>query len=388
MGSVQSSAGGDEVAPPPLKKLKTGGKEVSPPPKVLEVKSPHSFLECDGVYDLLAWKANGQHIWKQRGGERWLYFNNVGRWTVGDEEELKNNFDCTDGYIRHRQKDWKLSPDKMPAGEWEYTPDGCGWQHDPRIVVETPKSFSGTNYKKKYKDAQAATDKYEFAQIFFNFLDMIAEEGQKISKHEIKDMKNEVMSKARDFGDMSKLATYVWTLATPLGGREVCSYINEIIREDQEYKVKTLLPLVRTINELLVQEVLVKAPKNHTTYRGSRIPHDSLKFFQAKRQYRVNMFLATSDDKRKAQEFAEGAEGTEVPTLFHVHWHKDNGCIHVNYLEHITAVKSEREYLFPPYSTFTVMQMAKKQGRFYVIHIFAEPDNKSCSEELPLSSWH
>ncbi|OLQ11729.1 hypothetical protein AK812_SmicGene4454 [Symbiodinium microadriaticum] len=399
------------VPVPPWKKLKTGHEEVMPkmgikevkpvlasptkpkqqqPPKLLQVTSPNFQKECDGIYETdLDKKAHGQYIWKKCGAERWLYLTKAGRWTVGDKEEFGKNFECEMGYIRHSRTDAMLYPYEMQAGEWQYSPDGKGWHNDPSIVVEMPKfkTFADTNYKKKYSEAKVAKDKWEFAQIFLNFLDMIGKQ-EKISANEIKHFRDMIMSKTQTVKDMSKLAVYLWTLHTPLAGREVCSYINQTIRADHRDKVKEVLPLVRTINRQLVQEALVKAPKNHRTYRGSRMPRDSLKFFQAKRQYRANMFLATSDDKNKAKEFASGAKESEVPTLFYVHWDKYQGCIHVNYLEDLTAVKNEREYLFPPYSTFTVIREAEQQGGFHVIHISAEHDNKSHSENLPLSSWH
>lgn len=58
------------------------------------------------------------------------------------------------------------------------------------------------------------------------------------------------------------------------------------------------------------------------------------------------------------------------------------------YLKGATDVESEAEYLFPPYSAFTVKSDPEQQGMKWVIHIEAFPDNNKAPEDLPFANWH
>ena len=61
-----------------------------------------------------------------------------------------------------------------------------------------------------------------------------------------------------------------------------------------------------------------------------------------------------------------------------------NSCVHVNYLPNST----EAEFLFVPYSVFTVTKYEDKSQYYTEICIEAAADNKDEDDELILSNWH
>ena len=63
-------------------------------------------------------------------------------------------------------------------------------------------------------------------------------------------------------------------------------------------------------------------------------------------------------------------------------------CKHVN-LVHKTHVKGEEEFLFAPYSVFTLesVRWAASKDESHRIVLVAAHDNKRESEDLPLAPW-
>lgn len=64
-------------------------------------------------------------------------------------------------------------------------------------------------------------------------------------------------------------------------------------------------------------------------------------------------------------------------------------CHHVN-LVHNTHVAGEDEYLFAPYSVFTVLSSTWNAGTTadpHVIELLAAVDNRAEQERLPLAPW-
>ena len=64
-------------------------------------------------------------------------------------------------------------------------------------------------------------------------------------------------------------------------------------------------------------------------------------------------------------------------------------CVHVNLVKK-TNVPGEEEYLFAPYSAFTVLSSTWNAGTTaepHVIELLAAVDNKEEPEDLPLAPW-
>ena len=64
-------------------------------------------------------------------------------------------------------------------------------------------------------------------------------------------------------------------------------------------------------------------------------------------------------------------------------------CLHVNLVKK-TNVPGEEEYLFAPYSAFTVVSTSWNAGTVaepHQLELLAAVDNKAEPEELPLAPW-
>ena len=68
---------------------------------------------------------------------------------------------------------------------------------------------------------------------------------------------------------------------------------------------------------------------------------------------------------------------------------RERKCVHVNLVKK-TNVEGEEEYLFAPYSAFTVVSATWNLGTSldpHVIELHAAVDNKEEPEDLPLAPW-
>ena len=64
-------------------------------------------------------------------------------------------------------------------------------------------------------------------------------------------------------------------------------------------------------------------------------------------------------------------------------------CVHVNLVQKSNIV-GEQEYLFAPYSAFTVISAKWAAGTAadpHIIELSAAPDNKAAPEDLALAPW-
>ena len=75
--------------------------------------------------------------------------------------------------------------------------------------------------------------------------------------------------------------------------------------------------------------------------------------------------------------------------LWRVRIDPDRKCLHVNLVTK-SNVPGEEEYLFAPYSAFTVLSATWNGGtvaRPHEIELLAAADNKEEPEDLPLAPW-
>ena len=118
-------------------------------------------------------------------------------------------------------------------------------------------------------------------------------------------------------------------------------------------------------------------------------------------------FLATSFSEDKARHFIHMATGAAERVLWIVHTdlrgdpahaeHDDQyRCKHVNFVQHSTIEDDagnpqEDEYLFAPYSVFSVREVNWRAGTIgdpHVIHLDAAADNELEPLDLPLAPWY
>ena len=99
------------------------------------------------------------------------------------------------------------------------------------------------------------------------------------------------------------------------------------------------------------------------------------------------MFLSTSFSQDVATRFAHEKSShvsfAHSPTMFI--FHCGDICTHVNLIK--SSNPAEFEFLFPPYSVFTV-RSTDFSAEMPVIHLDVSPDDWSEAENLPLSPWH
>jgi hypothetical protein len=102
------------------------------------------------------------------------------------------------------------------------------------------------------------------------------------------------------------------------------------------------------------------------------------------------MFLASSDNKANCLKmFCRRTE--HPPVLYELLLDSYLGCVHVNYVDR-TNCPGEREFLFVPYSVFTVEEVKWQPNPTWtnphVVVLKVAIDNSLQSEDLPLAPWH
>jgi hypothetical protein len=207
-------------------------------------------------------------------------------------------------------------------------------------------------------------------------------------------------------GELPAAAQRMWTSAQrlPLGdaaeGREFCGILNEAIRLDEEEGARDTAIVVHTINKLLVTRragATGEFPLDATCWRGGGLPDEHRAFFRPGVKFRVPMFLATSFSEDTAYEFMYRAhvEGRLPAVQWRIKLDPRGAaqfryrCKHVNYVTR-TNVEGEREFLFAPYSAFTVVSVTEGRGDDrdpHCIELMAAVDNRDEPDDLPLAPW-
>jgi len=190
---------------------------------------------------------------------------------------------------------------------------------------------------------------------------------------------------------------------SPHDGKELCSILAQVDRDDAtDLLAAGALKVQKGINTLLVTRRKGVVQWTGKTYRGTGMPPSALTFFEQHvgKNYRAPMPLATSTQKGVASGFLArmnphcGNDCVRFEFVFRTNppHHEASPCVHVNYLENITEVKGEEEFLFVAYSVFEVKSVTISKNPTYgfphevVLNVM--PDNRTWSENLPLATWH
>eukprot|EP00930_Biecheleria_cincta_P095288 TRINITY_DN8726_c0_g1_i1.p1 TRINITY_DN8726_c0_g1~~TRINITY_DN8726_c0_g1_i1.p1 ORF type:complete len:895 (+),score=231.02 TRINITY_DN8726_c0_g1_i1:33-2687(+) len=101
----------------------------------LYVSSPNGQAHCFGMYVLVRQeKPNGMPVWRQLGGERWLYADKNGRWSIGSNKVRERNFDCSAGFIFCPEPHRGIMPHEMKVWcRWDEVKNK--WAKDDDITV-------------------------------------------------------------------------------------------------------------------------------------------------------------------------------------------------------------------------------------------------------------
>ena len=203
---------------------------------------------------------------------------------------------------------------------------------------------------------------------------------------------------------MDAVAEYLWTSGKRhriVRKMELCSVLNAVIRDDVEAEIKAAVTIFRSINNRLVERkdhhVDPTYPHKGETWRGGGFRDQCRPFFERMlgQKYRIPGFLATSSKRAVAASFA-AASGLQHPRAM---WHvvfdkrgKENPEYRVQHMTLVSkaSIKGEYEYLFAPYSVFTLVSVvwSDEQAKPHEFTIEAACNNKVESEDLPLAPWY
>ena len=208
-------------------------------------------------------------------------------------------------------------------------------------------------------------------------------------EHYFEALQAEAMTNPGDPIDV--MAQRMWTSALQLRGREFCFILNDAVREDTSALAGTLGKIARAINQLCVtanRETAAVHPPDLVCYRGAGFDDRYRSFFVAGRVFRQPAYLATSFSREVALRFLRRST-MAAKVLWIVRIDPVLKCVHVNLVTR-SNVPGEEEYLFAPYSTFTVASAKWSSGTDqdpHVIELCAAPDNMAMAEDLDLAPW-
>ena len=312
--------------------------------------------------------------------------------------------------------DYATMPDEIPSGSAPL----CGSESTVAMVTlaQQQKTFATSNYKRVYDAAQAPAFQHYLLGAVNNMLKLYAKRtNPTLQQPALGKYVDEYMGQIQDDAfkddaalrhDVAALAQYLWTSAKThrvVQFRQLCSVLNAVIRDDIEEEVQAAAIFFRGINTRRVTRVRSgnvdpSFPRNGETWRGGGFRSQHRAFFEGMvgRKYRVPGFLATSAKRCIAAKFAFDAfdEDSSHPCVI---WHvtvDPRGKTHPEYrVKHMafvskTLVEGEEEYLFAPYSVFTLVctQWSDSLRKPHEFTVRAAHDNKIEDEKLPLTPWY
>merc|ERR1719201_705484 len=203
--------------------------------------------------------------------------------------------------------------------------------------------------------------------------------------------------------DIEVMAEYLWTSCKKLRvvkDMELCSVINAVIRDDVAEEIEAATIIFRSINSRRIGRYDINAqsyPPTGETWRGGGFRREHRAFFERMigKKYRVPGVLATSLRREIAAAFALKADKAHPCAMWRIVFDprgKDHPEYRVKHMAFVskTLVVGEREYLFAPYSVFTLVSVkwSAKLTKSHEFTIRAALDNKEEEEDLPLSPWY
>ena len=176
-----------------------------------------------------------------------------------------------------------------------------------------------------------------------------------------------------------------------LRGREFCFILNRAVRGDESTLADPTAGLSRGINKLCVSvPPSPPFPPGDVCFRGGGFDDQFRAFFVQGRKFRQPAYLATSFSEQVARHFIDMRGGGDC-VLWRVRIDPVRKCVHVNLVtKRVPGLPDEQEYLFAPYSAFTVLSARWRAGTTaepHEVELLAAVDNKEEPEDLPLAPW-
>jgi len=278
------------------------------------------------------------------------------------------------------------------------------------------RTFATSNYKRFYGGAKAPVFYHQLLNNVYTVLELYtARINPTLEKDMLTEGLNDFMSLLQNdafknnktLQTVDAVAEYLWTSCKRhaiVQDMELCSVLNAVIRDDIEEEIKAAAVIFRSINSRRVKRVDTSDsgvdptyPKKGETWRGGGFRTRHRPFFERMigKKYRVPGFLATSIKRSVAAKFAFDPSKTHPCAIWRIAF-DTRGKLHPEYrVQHMTFVsktliKGESEYLFAPYSVFTLLSVewSPKRRKPHEFVIQAAVDNQDEEEDLPLAPWY
>jgi len=275
-------------------------------------------------------------------------------------------------------------------------------------------TLSESNFKTCYDEARPVRDHSAFFAEVRGFMHLyIKKYHPTMSQAEIDTFVSELEAdvKSQNKTQAHEIAACAWTapneVQAPDGSRvRFYSSLNATLRQDDSGEIMTKVArIARTQNRFIVKRnhsFLEKVcnrvtwPEDWIINRGSWMPRSEVSdFYRPGLNFRVPQYVAGSDLRDVAENFIVDFKpkdiADKVPVLFRIRIDPDSMCEHINYFEHVTLVRTEKEYVFPPYSPFQVidveMPFHPTDNDPVVISLQAHPDSHQGREDWPSARW-
>jgi hypothetical protein len=288
------------------------------------------------------------------------------------------------------------------------------------------RTFQGSNFKDVYSQSRCPEYAHELLAPVHGVVKAYCaanrlpkEAADKLFKQIQKDALEKHSDELLD--EVPSAAERIWTSARRLRADwgvppahcvEFCTMLNSSIRLDHPGSLPAVATVTKAVNTLLCtsragawsaaggsaagRQPSVSATTGEVdVYRGGGFDATTQPFFAVGKQYRVPGFLATSFDERTAKVFIQRSR-MPARVLWIVRLKRDcatnaaHRCKHVNLVTK-SDLPDEKEFLFVPYSAFTVLATewrAGTEGEPHIITIEAAVDNVAEDEALPLAPWY
>ena len=285
------------------------------------------------------------------------------------------------------------------------------------MPLNEPKTFANSNYKRFYVDAEPSSFGHNLLSAVQEMVTLFARRiNPELGPVALKDGVHAYIKKLQEDAfrnhqvlqeDVGAAAEYLWTSAKKhavVNNMELCSILNAVIRADIAEEIQAATPIFRSLNTRRVHRTSEGAnmdaqsyPPEGETWRGGGFCDEFKAFFDKIRgkKYRVPGFLATSESKGTATSFVHRVEQNRPRALWRVKFHRrgktraEYRVQHVSFVSH-TLIPGEGEYLFAPYSVFTLLSV-KWSSQLRKPHEFTiRPAvcNQEEDENMPLSPWY
>ena len=269
------------------------------------------------------------------------------------------------------------------------------------IALSSTRFYATSNYRSMLGSSSAPTYQDEvfyhlrkLIEVWCSFKSIPPQDGLDF----FVDIQKEALERHKQLEKADSICARLWTSAKVLHKTELCSMLCEILREDAPNILRFAMPIIRGISHLdIYSRELIEWPEDCLLYRGGGLPTHARVHFTEGKTYRCPTFLAASDKRKIGEMFCNRATQRKIDAtlyIFHLSDRYGCKCTNVTYVGSggKSNIDSESEFLFFPYSVFTVRSIIWRDGPTvgnpHIIHLDVAVNSEQESEFLPLMPWH